>query len=100
MLCIKILILDQEKCKQSYGFIEEGHICAGNYNFGGKDSCQGDSGGALWWKHPTNQQIYQVYKLSLEKSCCKRRQKSPGNKERLKVLNDTKLVLNENEWPP
>ena len=58
------LILGQEKCRQSYGFIQEGHICAGNYNFGGKDSCQGDSGGALWWKHPTTQQIYQVCKDS------------------------------------
>ena len=38
----------------------------------------------------------------LEPSCCKKRQKkSPGqetglgNRERMKVLNDTKLVLNE-----
>ena len=58
------LILGQEKCRQSYGFIQEGHICAGNYNFGGKDSCQGDSGGALWWKHPTTQQIYQVLSIN------------------------------------
>ena len=62
------LILGQEKCRQSYGFIQDGHICAGNYNFGGKDSCQGDSGGALWWKHPTTQQIYQVYNIS-DASC-------------------------------
>jgi hypothetical protein len=37
----------------------------------------------------------------LEPSCCKKRQKSPnqetdlGNREHLKVLNDTKLVLND-----
>ena len=42
----------------------------------------------------------------LELSCCKKRQKISGqetglgNRERLKVLNDTKLVLNEHEWPP
>ena len=42
--------------------------------------------------------------LLLEPFCCKKQQKrSPiqetglGNRERLKVLNDTKLVLNEHE---
>jgi hypothetical protein len=39
----------------------------------------------------------------LEQSCCKKRQKSPGqetdfeNRGCLKALNDTKLVLNEHE---
>ena len=39
----------------------------------------------------------------LEQSCCKKRQKSPGqetglgNRGRLKVLNDANLVLNERE---
>ena len=41
--------------------------------------------------------------IHLEPSCCKKRQKSPnqeiglGNREYLKVPNDTKLVLNENQ---
>ena len=45
----------------------------------------------------------QQWKIMLEPVCCKKRQKSPnqetdfGNMERLKVLNDTKLVLNEHE---
>ena len=43
--------------------------------------------------------IYEGLQDFLEPSCCKKRQKSP-NMERLKELNDTKLVLNEPEWPP
>ena len=45
-------------------------------------------------------------KLQLELSCCENRQKIPnqetglGNRGRLKVLNDTKLVLNEHMLPP
>ena len=41
--------------------------------------------------------------MSIEPSCYKKQQKSPGqetglgNRGRLKVLNDTKLVLNEHE---
>ena len=43
---------------------------------------------------------------SIEMSCCKKLQKNPnqetglGNRGRLKVLNDTKLCLNEDELPP
>ena len=43
---------------------------------------------------------------SLEPVCSNKRQKSPnqetglGNRGRLKVLNDTKLVLNGHEWSP
>ena len=43
---------------------------------------------------------YLVFKI-LEPSCCKKRQKSPnqetglGNRGRLKVLNDTNLILND-----
>ena len=46
-----------------------------------------------------------ISNIILEPSCCKKRQKSPGqetdlgNRGRLKVLNDIKLVLNEYEWP-
>ena len=44
---------------------------------------------------------YTKAKQQLELSCCKKRQKSPnqetglGNRGHLKVLNDTKLILNE-----
>ena len=44
-------------------------------------------------------------KVLLEPSCCKKWQKKSqprnwfGNRECLKVLNDTKLVLNVHEWP-
>ena len=46
------------------------------------------------------------FKGPLEQSCHKKRQKNSnqgtdlGNRGRLKVLNDTKLILNEHEWPP
>ena len=47
--------------------------------------------------------ILKKKEFSLELSCCKKQQKSPnqetglGNRRHLKVLNDTKLVLNEHE---
>ena len=55
--------------------------------------------------------VYQILvmisrEFLIELSCCKNRKKSPNqetglvNRERLKVLNDTKLVLNEHELPP
>ena len=38
--------VSSEQCKKSYGFIiNERKICAGIFKYGGKDSCQGDSGG-------------------------------------------------------
>ena len=48
--------------------------------------------------------FFKICKLEL--SCCKKQQKSPNqetvleNRGRLKVLNDTKLVLNEPELSP
>ena len=44
--------------------------------------------------------------LHLEPVCCKKRQKSPRQETgllkrgRLRVLNDTKWVLNKHKWPP
>ena len=49
---------------------------------------------------------FQILTKELEPSCYKKRQKSPsqktglGNRGRLNVLNDTKLVLNEHELHP
>ncbi|XP_034029904.1 trypsin-2-like [Thalassophryne amazonica] len=45
--CLKIPILSDRDCKNSYpGMITDSMFCAG-YLEGGKDSCQGDSGGPL-----------------------------------------------------
>ena len=49
-----VKIIERSACKEAYSRyqvpISNGQICAGNTNMGGKDSCQGDSGGALWYK--------------------------------------------------
>ena len=53
---------------------------------------------------------YQLIKIwstpkKISTTCCKKCQKSPnqetglGNRGRLKSLNETKLVINEHEWP-
>ena len=42
-----LAVLDQRECRQAYGDkISEGEICAG-YPGGGRDTCQGDTGGPL-----------------------------------------------------
>ena len=43
---IRIPILSLNQCENYIGPISEGEICAG-YEEGGRDSCQGDSGGSL-----------------------------------------------------
>ena len=47
--------------------------------------------------------LFHYFYCFQKRSCCKKRQKSPnqetglGNRGHLKVMNDTKLVLNEHE---
>ena len=57
---VVVPLVSNALCQKSYGFINDGHICAGLYHYGGKDSCQGDSGGPLWWMDPETQQPLQV----------------------------------------
>ncbi|CAG0897243.1 unnamed protein product [Darwinula stevensoni] len=44
---VEVDIYPHEKCESLYRGIEFTHICAGDHDFGGKDSCLGDSGGPL-----------------------------------------------------
>lgn len=66
--------IQQSDCRKSYSKIEKGQICAGIENVGGKDSCQGDSGGALW--HKKNGKTYQVGIVSSGIGCA--RPNAPG----------------------
>ena len=60
----------------------------------------------MGWIGLSGQQAISKRQLNLEPVCCKKQQKSPnqetglGNWGHLKVLNDAKLVLNEQEWLP
>ena len=63
---------EREICKTIYayyGLISDGEICAGDIDLGGKDSCQGDSGGALW--HQKNGVAYQVGIVSYGLGCAR-----------------------------
>ena len=48
--------------------------------------------------------LFLLFHILLEQSCCKKYKKGQEtglrNRKHPKVLNDTKLVLNVNEWPP
>ena len=69
---VEVHIVDLDTCHDSYSFVNEGHICAGEYAEGGKDSCQGDSGGALWWQNGSSSEIFQVGIVSLGNGCARR----------------------------
>ena len=60
-------------CNKIYSWISDGELCAGSH-LGGKDSCQGDSGGALWFKK--NGKNYQVGIVSHGIGCA--RPDAPG----------------------
>jgi trypsin len=52
LMSVMVPIVDRTTCNNSYagtiiGQIIDGELCAGYIDVGGKDSCQGDSGGAL-----------------------------------------------------
>ena len=60
---------DKTICKAIYKWVSDGEICAGDINSGGKDSCQGDSGGALWYQH--KKISYQVGIVSHGRGCAR-----------------------------
>ena len=66
---VSLNIIRSSTCKNIYTWMSDGEICAGNITFGGKDSCQGDSGGALWFED--NGQNYQVGIVSHGIGCAK-----------------------------
>ena len=53
---------------------------------GGKDSCQGDSGGAIWWKNPKDNVDYQVGIVSSGRGCA--RPHFPGIYTRMSAYGD------------
>lgn len=69
---VKVPLLSNEQCKKSYFWVDPGHICAGFYK-GGKDSCQGDSGGALWWTDKETHQPMQIGVVSSGNGCARPR---------------------------
>uniref|UniRef100_T1IVS7 Vitamin K-dependent protein C n=1 Tax=Strigamia maritima TaxID=126957 RepID=T1IVS7_STRMM len=52
LMKVDLPILSLKECKNAYGvnIIQSSFICAG-FNEGGKDSCEGDSGGSLVWQN-------------------------------------------------
>ena len=71
---VTVNTIQLSSCKRSYQWLTEGQICAGIENQGGKDSCQGDSGGSLW--HKKSGKIYQVGIVSSGRGCA--RPDAPG----------------------
>ena len=67
---VTLNIIRTPTCRKIYAWISDGELCAGNITFGGKDSCQGDSGGALWFEE--NGKTYQVGIVSHGIGCARR----------------------------
>lgn len=47
---VNLPVIDQNKCKETYidyMNVSEAMVCAGDMNIGGKDACDGDSGGPM-----------------------------------------------------
>ncbi|KAI2805029.1 hypothetical protein BLOT_004018 [Blomia tropicalis] len=67
---VQIPIISNEKCSQKYNRmnIRMGQICAA-YEEGGRDSCQGDSGGSL--TVPVNGKYYQLGVVSWGSGCAR-----------------------------
>jgi len=82
---VRVPLVSNEQCKRSYGFIKDGHICAGFYA-GGKDSCQGDSGGPLFWNNPADHQPVQIGVVSSGHGCA--RPRYPGVYARVSHYHD------------
>merc|ERR1711951_134664 len=68
LLAVVLDTMDNEVCRGAYSWIGDGQICAGVPQ-GGMDACQGDSGGALFWKNPEDNVIYQVGIVSSGRGC-------------------------------
>lgn len=69
---VEVKTVSLRKCLLGYSWVKEGQICAGIYDEGRKDSCQGDSGGALWWNNTYSKVIYQVGIVSSGKGCARK----------------------------
>jgi len=68
---VDVPIVSQTRCRRSYSGIDETKVCAG-YDFNGKDSCSGDSGGPLFYSNPTTGQIIQTGIVSYGRGCARK----------------------------
>ena len=64
---VTVKIITKATCRHAYNWIRKDQICAGVEYHGGKDACQGDSGGSLWYEQSGN--IFQVGIVSTGRGC-------------------------------
>ena len=67
---VTVKTISQSSCRRAYKWISNGQICAGIEQYGGKDSCQGDSGGAMWHQDALGN-TYQVGIVSSGRGCAR-----------------------------
>ncbi|KAJ8710032.1 hypothetical protein PYW07_009398 [Mythimna separata] len=70
-------VITQTACRSTGAQITDRQMCT--YT-SGKDSCQDDSGGSLWWTNPSNGLLYSVGVISSGSSCAS---KSPAINTRI-----------------
>jgi secreted trypsin-like serine protease len=57
MMAVQVQKISDSQCSSAYGSLDPSQFCAGDWN-GGKDSCQGDSGGGIYsGTSPSSQQL-------------------------------------------
>ena len=67
---VTVKTISQSSCRRAYKWVSNGQICAGIEQYGGKDSCQGDSGGAMWHQDAL-ENTYQVGIVSSGRGCAR-----------------------------
>jgi secreted trypsin-like serine protease len=64
---VTVKTIQTATCRNAYNWITQRQLCAGVEYYGGKDSCQGDSGGSLWYEQ--SGKIVQVGIVSSGRGC-------------------------------
>ena len=67
---VDVLTMANSQCRRAYHWVNAGQVCAGVPQ-GGKDSCQGDSGGDLWWVDPWDGATVQIGVVSSGRGCAR-----------------------------